>query len=153
MFIGPVFARELVTTPRRPQHYLTRSVYVTALLVLMCTAWLVVAGTQIIRNVGDMARFGASLFQVLAPLQLALITFLAALGDRAGEVAGAEHPQPRRRLHRLEEDHHLAAACLANGSDLPRGGDDGAQAARLGQPRQTGGILDRRTGEADAEAL
>lgn len=81
MFIGPVFARELVTTPRRPQHYLTRSVYVTALLVLMCTAWLVVAGTQIIRNVGDMARFGASLFQVLAPLQLALITFLAALGS------------------------------------------------------------------------
>ncbi len=81
MFIGPVFARELVTTPRRPQHYLTRAVYVTALLVLMCTAWLVVAGTQIIRNVGDMARFGASLFQVLAPLQLALITFLAALGS------------------------------------------------------------------------
>jgi ABC-type transport system involved in multi-copper enzyme maturation permease subunit len=81
VFIGPVFARELVTTPRRPQHYLTRSVYVTALLVLMCTAWLVVAGTQIIRNVGDMARFGASLFQVLAPLQLALITFLAALGS------------------------------------------------------------------------
>jgi len=81
VFIGPVFARELVTTPRRPQHYLTRAVYVTALLVLMCTAWLVVAGTQIIRNVGDMARFGASLFQVLAPLQLALITFLAALGS------------------------------------------------------------------------
>lgn len=81
MFIGPVFTRELVTTPRRSQHYLFRAVYVTTLLVLMCTAWLVVAGTQIIRNVGDMARFGGSLFQVLAPLQLALITFLAALGS------------------------------------------------------------------------
>lgn len=81
MFIGPVFTRELVTTPRRTQHYLYRVVYVTTLLVLMCTAWLVVAGAQIIRNVGDMARFGGSLFQVLAPLQLALITFLAALGS------------------------------------------------------------------------
>ncbi|MFO0869084.1 MAG: ABC transporter permease subunit [Pirellulales bacterium] len=81
MLIGPVFTRELVTTPRRPQHYLTRVVYVTSLLVLMGTAWLVIAGTQTIRNVGDMARFGGSLFQVLAPLQLALITFLAALGS------------------------------------------------------------------------
>lgn len=56
-----------------------RAVYVTALLVLMCTAWMVVAGTQIVRNVGDMARFGAILFQILAPLQLALMMFLAAL--------------------------------------------------------------------------
>lgn len=36
-------------------------------------------GTQRIVNVGDMARFGAVLFQVLAPLQLALMLFLAAL--------------------------------------------------------------------------
>lgn len=79
MFLGPVFAREVVTTPRRPRHYLVRAVYVTALLVLMCTAWLVVAGTQIIRNTGDMARFGSILFQILAPLQLALMVFLSAL--------------------------------------------------------------------------
>ena len=79
MFIGPVFTREAVTTPRRPRHYLYRTVYVAALLVLMCTAWLVVAGTQLIRNVGDMARFGAMLFQILAPLQLALVVFLSAL--------------------------------------------------------------------------
>jgi len=50
-------------------------------LILMCTCWLVVAGTQIILTVGDMARFGSTLFQVLAPLQLALVTFLAALGS------------------------------------------------------------------------
>jgi ABC-type Na+ efflux pump permease subunit len=54
-------------------------VYGTALFVLMCTAWLVLAGTQIIRSVGDMARFGSILFFILAPLQLALLTFLAAL--------------------------------------------------------------------------
>lgn len=63
-----------------------RVVYATALLVLMCTAWLVIAGTQVIRNVGDLARFGAVLFQILAPLQLALVVFLSAL-QSAGAVA------------------------------------------------------------------
>jgi ABC-type transport system involved in multi-copper enzyme maturation permease subunit len=79
MLIGPIFSRELVTAPRRPQHFLYRGVYGTALFVLMCTAWLVLAGTQIIRSVGDMAKFGLILFFILAPLQLALLTFLAAL--------------------------------------------------------------------------
>ena len=32
--------------------------------MLMCTAWLVLAGTQVILNVGDMARFGGILFQL-----------------------------------------------------------------------------------------
>ena len=84
MFVGPVFSREAVTTPRRARHYVVRAVYVVALLILMCTAWLVVAGTQIIRNVGDMARFGSILFQILAPLQLALLAFLAALVSASG---------------------------------------------------------------------
>lgn len=79
LFAGPVFVREAVTTPRRPRHYIVRSIYVVALLILMCTAWLVLAGTQIIRNVGDMSRFGAVLFQILAPLQLAIMVFLSAL--------------------------------------------------------------------------
>ena len=79
MFLGPVFQREAVLAPRRPKLYLARTVYVIALLILMCTAWLVVAGTQIIRNVGDMARFGAVLFQILAPLQLALAVFGSAM--------------------------------------------------------------------------
>src|SRR5687768_603639 len=82
--IGPIFTRELVVAPRRPQHFIVRTVYVTAIFVLMCTAWLVLAGTQIVRNVGDMARFGSMLFQVLAPLQLALVTFLAALTAASG---------------------------------------------------------------------
>ncbi|MBC8355034.1 MAG: ABC transporter permease subunit [Planctomycetes bacterium] len=80
MFVGPVFTREAETTPRRPRHYAYRTIYVLALLVLICTAWFVLAGVQIIRTVGDMARFGALLFQILAPVQLALITFLAAFG-------------------------------------------------------------------------
>lgn len=56
-----------------------RTVYAVALLLLMCTAWMVLTGTQVIQNVGDMARFGSGLFQILAPLQLALIMFLAAI--------------------------------------------------------------------------
>jgi ABC-type Na+ efflux pump permease subunit len=79
LFLGPVFVREAMTSPRRPNLYVIRSVYVAVLLVLMCTAWLVLAGTQIIRNVGDMARFGSILFQILAPLQLAVMVFLAAM--------------------------------------------------------------------------
>src|SRR6478735_948121 len=84
MLIGPIFSRELVTAPRRSQHFLYRGVYGTALFVLMCTAWLVLAGTQIIRTVGDMAKFGSILFIILAPLQLALLTFLAALRSASG---------------------------------------------------------------------
>jgi ABC-type Na+ efflux pump permease subunit len=79
LFLGPVFVREAWTSPRRPNLYVIRAVYVLVLFVLMCTAWLVLAGTQTIRNVGDMARFGSILFQILAPLQLAVMVFLAAM--------------------------------------------------------------------------
>lgn len=79
MLVGPVFTREAVIAPRRVRHYVMRTVYAVALLLLICTAWMVLKGTQIIQNVGDMARFGAILFQILAPLQLALIMFLSAI--------------------------------------------------------------------------
>jgi ABC-type transport system involved in multi-copper enzyme maturation permease subunit len=87
LFIGPVFTREAVTAPRRGRFFFYRSLYVTGLLLLMCTAWLVYAGTQIIRNVGDIARFGSVLFfEILVPLQLALVVFLSAM-LAAGAVA------------------------------------------------------------------
>ena len=79
MFVGPVFAREVVTTPRRPRFFLMRTIYVAGLFLLMCTAWLVLAGTQVVRNVGDTARFGSILFQILAPLQLSLALFFSAM--------------------------------------------------------------------------
>ena len=84
MFIGPVFTREVVTAPRRLRLYVSRAAYVSALLVLMCTAWLLLTGTQIVRNVSDMARFGAMVFQILAPLQLALAIFFSALLAASG---------------------------------------------------------------------
>lgn len=79
VLLGPVFVREAWTSPRRPNLYVIRAVYVVVLLILMCTAWLVLAGTQIVRNVGDMARFGSILFQILSLLQLAVMVFLAAM--------------------------------------------------------------------------
>ena len=79
MFIGPIFFREAVVAPRRPRHFITRTVYGISLLVLICTAWLLLTNTQDIQNAGDMARFGSIMFQILAPLQLALLMFLAAI--------------------------------------------------------------------------
>jgi ABC-type transport system involved in multi-copper enzyme maturation permease subunit len=79
LFIGPVFTREFTITPRRPRIYLARTIYALVLLVLMSTAWLVLTGTQVVRDVGDLARFGTILFQILSPLQLALALFFSAL--------------------------------------------------------------------------
>lgn len=86
MLVGPVFTREVLTSPRRTRTYIARAAYPAVLLVLMCTAWLLLAGTQIVRNTGDFARFGLMLFQVLGPLQLALAWFCSAL-LAAGAVA------------------------------------------------------------------
>jgi ABC-type transport system involved in multi-copper enzyme maturation permease subunit len=79
MVIGPVFTREVVTAPRRVRFYVAPAVYVGGLLILTCTAWLLLTGSQQVRNVGDMARFGGALFQFLAPLQLVLAIFFSAL--------------------------------------------------------------------------
>ena len=84
--IGPIFAREFNIAPRRLSLYISRTAYCLSLLILTCTAWLVLAGTQEIRGAGDFARFGSTLFQILAPLQLALVLFFAAL-SAAGGVA------------------------------------------------------------------
>lgn len=92
MIIGPLFTRELATAPRRPRLYLVRAAYPGMLVVLMLTAWLVLTGTQLVRDVGDLARFGALVFQLLAPLQWALVGFIAAL-SAAGAVA---HEKDRR---------------------------------------------------------
>ncbi len=79
MFVGPIFHRELAVAPRRSRFYIYRALYAAALTVLIATAWLILKGTQIVRNVNDMARFGVLLLQILAPLQLALILFYTAM--------------------------------------------------------------------------
>jgi ABC-type Na+ efflux pump permease subunit len=97
LFVGPVFSREVLSVPRRVKFYVGRAAYVAGLLILMSTAWQVLTGTQWIRNVGDMARFGATLFQILAPLQLAVAVFFAAL-SAASAVA---QEKDRRTLELL----------------------------------------------------
>ena len=79
MLIGPVFTREVAIAPRRLRFYLYRAGYPSALLLLMCTAWQVMAGTRVVEGVGEFASFGAILFQILAPLQLTILLFSAAL--------------------------------------------------------------------------
>jgi len=78
VFAGPIFTREAIVAPRRPRLYALRTIYGTALILLIATAWMVIAGTQVVRNISDMARFGAVLLNILAPLQMVLLLFLSA---------------------------------------------------------------------------
>lgn len=92
--LGPIFERELTTLPRRGKHYIGRVVFCLSLFVLLCTAWLLMAGIQQIRDVGDFARFGSLVFQILAPLQLVVLTCVAALGG----VSSIAHEKDRKTL-------------------------------------------------------
>jgi ABC-type transport system involved in multi-copper enzyme maturation permease subunit len=77
--LGPIFNRELLTIPRRERHYVTRVVYLGALLVLSVTVYLATMGWFGSATLGDMARFGPVLFQILTFVQLALFLFFSAL--------------------------------------------------------------------------
>lgn len=56
-----------------------RSLYVGALFGLVLTAWLILLGSQQVRNLGDLARFGSAVFALLAPLQMTMAVAFAAL--------------------------------------------------------------------------
>jgi ABC-type transport system involved in multi-copper enzyme maturation permease subunit len=77
--LGPIFAREWLTVPRRPRHYIVRSVYIGFLWVLGLTVWQTTVGWDQTPTLGDTARFGLLLFQVIAYMQLTLLLFFAAL--------------------------------------------------------------------------
>ncbi len=79
MLAGPIFAREALTTPRQFRHFLVRAGYIAALFLLMFTAGQVTFGWQQTRTVGDLARFGALVFQVFSLVQLSLVLFFALL--------------------------------------------------------------------------
>lgn len=84
MFAGPIFQREVITSPRQTRHFLIRSGYVAALLVLMYTVRQVTIGFQDVTNVGAMARFGNLLFQIASLVQMSLVLFFALLFSAAG---------------------------------------------------------------------
>jgi len=77
--IGPIFQRETVTLPRRGRHFVSRVVFALMLFAIICTTWLLLAGIQPVQNAGDLARFGVLIFQLIAPFQLIVLLFMAAL--------------------------------------------------------------------------
>ncbi len=77
--MGPILARELITLPRRGQFYVWRAVYPTALLVVLSTAWLMLAGAQRQLGVGDVANFSSMAFPLLAILQVTVVLFASAV--------------------------------------------------------------------------
>ena len=79
LFVGPVFTREAAVTPRNWRLYFLRALYVAALLVLVATAWLILFGSQPARTLGDLSRFGAAAFALVAPVQLAIGVAFSAL--------------------------------------------------------------------------
>lgn len=78
---GPILAREWLVAPRKLRFYLQRVVFVLALFSLVCTAWALMAGIQQVRNLGDLSRFGALVFQIVVPLELIITMFLAAVSS------------------------------------------------------------------------
>lgn len=78
--LGPIFNREAIIAPQRPKTYLGRGVYVLALFLLICTGYLVLDGSRSLATTGDSARFAGWMFTLLAPLQLLILTSLAAVG-------------------------------------------------------------------------
>ena len=78
--IGPVFNREAIVTPKRSKTYVARAVYVLSLFVLLCTGYLVLAGTRPLTSASDLSRFGGGMFTLLAPLQLIVLSCQAAVG-------------------------------------------------------------------------
>jgi ABC-type Na+ efflux pump permease subunit len=81
--IGPILGREWLVSPRKWKFYLQRVVFVAALFSLVGTVWLLLAGMQQVRNIGDLARFGALAFQLVVPLELLIVMFLAAVSTAA----------------------------------------------------------------------
>jgi ABC-type transport system involved in multi-copper enzyme maturation permease subunit len=76
---GPILAREWMVAPRRLRFYAQRVVFVLVLFSLVCTAWALMAGIQHVRNLGDLARFGGLVFQIVVPLELIVTLFLSAV--------------------------------------------------------------------------
>jgi ABC-type transport system involved in multi-copper enzyme maturation permease subunit len=77
--LGPIFMRELVTVPRRASHYTARAALLGLIAVLGITAWQATVGFTREATLGEAARFGLLLFQIVVYVQLLLLIFFAAL--------------------------------------------------------------------------
>lgn len=79
MAVGPIFEREVLTAPRRLSHYLMRSGFVAALLILFYSIRQATIGFQDVLFASDVASFSAMTFRIFALLQLTLSLFFATL--------------------------------------------------------------------------
>jgi ABC-type Na+ efflux pump permease subunit len=77
--LGPIFTRELVTVPRRSNHYATRMAMIASFGVLSATTWQATVGFTREPTLGESARFGLLLFQIVIFVELLLLIFFAAL--------------------------------------------------------------------------
>ncbi len=77
--LGPIFRRELVTVPRRASHYGARAALLGLIGVLGVTAWQATVGFSRDATLGETARFGILLFQIVVYVQLVLVLFFATL--------------------------------------------------------------------------
>ncbi|MEN1681593.1 MAG: ABC transporter permease subunit [Planctomycetota bacterium] len=91
---GPIFSREALTAPRQPRFYAIRTLFVAGLLGLILSAWQLLVGTQDIRNPGDLARFAAATFPLLALLLVTVAVVFSALFS----AAAAAHEKDRKTI-------------------------------------------------------
>ena len=68
--LGPIFARELVTVPRRRGHHAARCAVAGLLAILGITTWQATIGFSRDATLGETAAFGLLLFQIVAFVQL-----------------------------------------------------------------------------------
>jgi ABC-type transport system involved in multi-copper enzyme maturation permease subunit len=64
------------------------------LFAIICTTWLLLAGVQPVQNAGDLARFGVLIFQLLAPFQMVVLLFMAALAG----TSAVSHEKDKQTL-------------------------------------------------------
>jgi len=79
--LGPIFNREWVILPRRPRHYPMRVAYLGGLWIVAFTAWLSTGQWQRAATLGETARLGPLLFQILSMVQLTFLLFFSALSS------------------------------------------------------------------------
>lgn len=73
MLAGPLVTRELITDPRKIKHFGIRAGYVACLAVLMYTGAQATFALAPPRGIGDVARFGVFIFNLLCFIQLAVV--------------------------------------------------------------------------------
>ncbi|HKA06688.1 MAG TPA: ABC transporter permease subunit [Gemmataceae bacterium] len=77
--LGPIFNREFRTVPRRDRHHTARVAALGLLWVIGITAWQAMVGFTKDAALGETARFGLLLFQIISFVQLTLLVFFSAL--------------------------------------------------------------------------